>query len=187
MEQAFHNGYKDAVTFLWNKGGSNEELKILNNGHAFSVVKFCFMSSCLDLVSSPKTQGFQSCDSTYAQMLLEITKMEEEEIKMEQQATTLTSFTDYRSKLIVNSTEPENTKDPLLVFDDVKNGMAYHTNNTCYKKSLLLLIYVETKWGVLQSGIKSMPVETKYALFYNVCLIYSLIHPCKNVNFRFKF
>ncbi|XP_017270524.1 patatin-like phospholipase domain-containing protein 2 [Kryptolebias marmoratus] len=97
LEQSFHNGYKDAINFLWNK----------------------------DLASFPIThsgsQGVPSCDPTSAQMPLETTKVEEEETKGGKLATTLTSFTDHRSEQIANSTVPENTKEPPLHFDDVQN------------------------------------------------------------------
>lgn len=73
------------------------------------------------------SQGVSVCDLTFEEMRLESIKVEEGDMKVKKQANTLTSFPDYRSNRIINSTEPENTKD-LLHFDDVKNGKDSHTN-----------------------------------------------------------
>lgn len=74
------------------------------------------------------SQGFSICDLTFEEMHLETTKVEEGEMTVKKQTNSLTSFPDYRSNQIINSTVPENTKDLLLLFDDVKNGKDSPTN-----------------------------------------------------------
>lgn len=96
--------------------------------YLFFIYVFLFK---LDLASSMTidvSQGFSICDLTYEEMHLESIKVEEGDMKVKKQANTLTSFPDYKSNRIINSTVPENSKELLLRFDDVKNGKDSHTN-----------------------------------------------------------
>ncbi|KAF7209918.1 patatin-like phospholipase domain-containing protein 2 [Nothobranchius furzeri] len=132
LEQAFDSGYKDCIQFLWSKD----------------------LVSCVMSVS----EGSPSYDPTNALKYLETTRVEEEEMRRENQASALTSFTDCRSKQMVDSTDPENTKDPPLHFEVVKNVLLGHVTSYLSMFGLpvimlsnLLLPLVVSFYALLQS------------------------------------
>nr|XP_046252067.1 1-acylglycerol-3-phosphate O-acyltransferase Pnpla3 [Scatophagus argus] len=100
LEQAYDSGYKDAIHFL------------LSN----DLVPYWMIHK--------EVEGPLNCNQTNTWVHLETDIKEGEEMKMEKETTTLTSFTDNRSTQTSNSAEHESTGNrPSLHFDMGKNAL----------------------------------------------------------------